>query len=257
MDALLEHSFERYYETSGLFGTPESCLAMIDTLKAIGVDEIACLIDFGVDSTDACSSTCRTSNQLRRAVDAAARGLGATTALPALMQRHQVTHLQCTPSMARMLLMDDAARPGLAALKRMMVGGEALPPHAGARARWPVDRRQADEHVRPHRDHDLVVGAHRWTPSKARSRSAGRSPTRRSTSSTPPAAAAGGRAGRAVIGGDGVVRGYLHRPELTAERFLPHPFDGAAGGRVYRTGDLARLRARRAWSSSSAASTTR
>ena len=48
IEALLEHAFERYYETSGLFGTPEGCLAMVDRLKDIGVDEIACLIDFGV-----------------------------------------------------------------------------------------------------------------------------------------------------------------------------------------------------------------
>ncbi|PSB57478.1 hybrid non-ribosomal peptide synthetase/type I polyketide synthase, partial [Chamaesiphon polymorphus] len=47
---LLDYAFERYYQTSALFGTPQSCLEMVEQLQAIGVDEIACLIDFGVDS---------------------------------------------------------------------------------------------------------------------------------------------------------------------------------------------------------------
>src|SRR6185295_16438149 len=47
--------------------------------------------------------------------------------LPALFDRHRVTHFQCTPSMATMLAADISARSGLAALKQMMVGGEALP----------------------------------------------------------------------------------------------------------------------------------
>lgn len=47
---LLAYAFERYFQTSALFGTPESCLSMVDRLKEIGVNEIACLIDFGVDS---------------------------------------------------------------------------------------------------------------------------------------------------------------------------------------------------------------
>ncbi len=52
-----------------------------------------------------------------------------------------------------------------------------------------------------------------------------------------------GAAGELHIGGVGVGRGYLRRPELSAERFLPDPFSGAPGGRLYRTGDLARWRA--------------
>ncbi|SMD41575.1 amino acid adenylation domain-containing protein [Aquiflexum balticum DSM 16537] len=46
--------------------------------------------------------------------------------------------------------------------------------------------------------------------------------------------------GELCIGGKGVGRGYLNRPELTAQKFLPDPFSNVLGERMYRTGDLAR-----------------
>jgi natural product biosynthesis luciferase-like monooxygenase protein len=48
LDFLVARSFDRYFDTGGLFGTVDDCLKTVDTLRGAGVDEVACLIDFGV-----------------------------------------------------------------------------------------------------------------------------------------------------------------------------------------------------------------
>jgi amino acid adenylation domain-containing protein len=47
--------------------------------------------------------------------------------------------------------------------------------------------------------------------------------------------------GEIYIGGAGVARGYLHRPQITAERFVPNPFSDDSSARLYRTGDIGRF----------------
>lgn len=56
VDAFLQATFERYFATNTLFGTPESCAPLVERLRTIGATEIACLIDFGIDTDQVLAS---------------------------------------------------------------------------------------------------------------------------------------------------------------------------------------------------------
>ena len=107
MEAVLAHSFTRYYETSSLMGTPARCLETINRLKGIGVDEIGCLVDFGVDA-DSVLAGLEHLNTLRENSNRRARKRRQSYSIGEQIRRHQVTHMQCTPSLARMI----SAEPG-------------------------------------------------------------------------------------------------------------------------------------------------
>ncbi len=239
-DALMAHAFERYFQTSGLFGTPEVCLSMVEKLKAIGVDEIACLVDFGVDSESVLQSLVYL-NEVRERSNPAAAVSTDDYSIPAQIKRHGVTHLQGTPSMVRMLASEADGALALRSLKKLMLGGEALPPALVAGLAplvegdilnmygptettvWsttaPVGKRGEPLTIgRPIANTEIYI-------------------LDRHLQLTPI-----GVPGELFIGGAGVVRGYLDRPELTAEKFVQSPFDPERQARLYRTGDLARYR---------------
>jgi alkanesulfonate monooxygenase SsuD/methylene tetrahydromethanopterin reductase-like flavin-dependent oxidoreductase (luciferase family) len=65
-DAFLAHAFERYFLNNGLFGSPEECQEIIDRVRDMGVDEVACLLDFGLDA-DSVLDGLRYLNHLRMA----------------------------------------------------------------------------------------------------------------------------------------------------------------------------------------------
>ena len=175
---------------------------------------------------------------LARGFQVVIHGDEGTQTIPEEIKEFGVTHLQCTPSLARMIALAPQGLSALGRLEKLLLGGEALPLSLARQLRqvfhgamlnmygptettiWSTTSQvEEDPHSisigKPIRNTQVYV----------------LDSTRRSVKT--------GDVGDLFIGGDGVVRGYWQRPELTAERFLDDPF--LPGNRMYRTGDLARF----------------
>jgi natural product biosynthesis luciferase-like monooxygenase protein len=242
MDDLLAFAFDRYFETSALFGTPETCGLMIEHLKAIGVDEVACLIDFGVDA-DSVLFSLRYLDELReQSISRTGDQMGEIDySLPAQAARHSPTLMQCTPSMMRMLAADANILGALGSLRLLMLGGEALPPSLVSQVGDILPA--AIMNMYGPTETTIWSSAHRVEQ------------TDRTISIGQPIANTQiyildrhlhplpvGLTGELHIAGLGLAFGYFNHPDLTALRFIPNLFSPEPGTRLYKTGDLSRYR---------------
>lgn len=242
-ETILDFAFERYFETSGMFGTPDICQQMVNRCKGAGIDEIACLLDFGVE-TDLIMDSLPLLKQVRDMATPADPMMTDQSAddqsFAAQVERHKVTHFQCTPSHARMLTFSDEAHTAMASLKHMMVGGEAFPASLAKELKGILNGSLTNMYGPT----ETTIWSTTQQIDDADDITIGR-----------PIANTGiyildanknpvpiGVPGDLYIGGDGVVRGYLHRPELTDERFIANPFSRQSGQRIYWTGDMAKYR---------------
>jgi amino acid adenylation domain-containing protein len=165
--------------------------------------------------------------------------------VPALLdEAADATLLHAVPALMRGIAQVEGSAPRLGRLRRAFVGGDRVPADLLAEMRAALPSAETHVLYGP-TEGTILASAH---PVPADGAVAGHPIGRPlgnvrlyvcdGAGSPQPA----GVPGELLIGGAGVARGYLGRPALTAERFVPDPFGAGAGARLYRTGDRARWR---------------
>ena len=158
--------------------------------------------------------------------------------IPDEIRKYGVTHMQSTPSLARMIAVNPDGLASLGRLKKLFLGGEALPPSLVRQLRQvfsgemynmygPTETTIWSTTFRIGEESDVIPIGKPIVNTQVYVLDAELRPV------------AAGETGDLWIGGEGVVRGYWQRPELTAEKFRADPF--RPGNRMYRTGDIARF----------------
>ncbi|WP_010099286.1 MupA/Atu3671 family FMN-dependent luciferase-like monooxygenase [Ornithinibacillus scapharcae] len=239
IEQIADVAFERYFQTSGLFGTPKDLIPKVEKLSSLGVNEIACLIDFGIEQPivmDGLNSL----NDLRKQYEETVM----EESLSELIHNNKVTIFQSTPTLMRMLVTRDELLNTLSSVNHILIGGEALPTsmvktltrNTSAKL-WnmygPTETTiwstiyRIEEHIldvdepivpigKPIKNTNLYVLDKYKRPVPI------------------------GMPGELYIGGAGVAKGYRANQDLNSERFTYINIYGFVD-RVYQTGDIVKL----------------
>ncbi|WP_103071076.1 MupA/Atu3671 family FMN-dependent luciferase-like monooxygenase [Aquimarina sediminis] len=247
-EELIEMAYQKFSKENTLFGSPESCQKMLFSIQNIGVTEVACLVDFGVESEKVLSGLekiVETKNIYRSytELNKLLHTDNQKTELD-LIHDYKVTHVQMTPSQSKLVvdLYNQTQNKDLSSVQHWLIGGEAI-------------------------QQDLVKGLssvinsncrlyNMYGPTETTVWSAWRQINTKDINIGNPIINTEvlllneyeqqvplGMIGEFCIGGFGVAKGYYNNPELTNKNFksINNPyFDN---NRFYKTGDLMKLNA--------------
>lgn len=240
-DEIIDHAYKRYREES-ILGSPERCMRKVRDCQKAGVDAIACLIDFGVNNTEVLArlpniaglqKRCR-QQELQQAL--LEKRFDSFSEVEAIIDQHEITHLQCTPSYAREL-----SDVSLSRLATLFVGGEALSDELAEK----ITRSNKLKLYNMYGPTEATVwvSAGEVTPGKPIRLAGPMVNTQFLVLDEHNQIAPYGVAGELCIAGPSISPGYLNRDDLTITRFIRNPFPAETGDKfstLYRTGDLVR-----------------
>jgi amino acid adenylation domain-containing protein len=237
------HNLAYVIYTSGSTGKPKG--VMLENRNVVnfftGMDRaIGCApgVSLAVTSVSFDISVLELLWTLTRGFTVVVHGDEGTATIADEISRHGVTHLQMTPSLARMLTLDARAFAALGLLKQILLGGEAVPASLIHHIRQ-IFRGEIHNMYGPT---ETTIWSTTYRVEQPGSTiSIGRPIANTQIYVLDPELqpVSAGEIGELFIGGDGVARGYWNRPDLTAERFVTIP--SLSPNRIYRTGDLARF----------------
>ncbi|MBC7862844.1 MAG: LLM class flavin-dependent oxidoreductase [Bacteroidia bacterium] len=232
IDELLNIGFERYWQTSALLGTMQSCNRLVEKLCAIGVTEVAALIDFGLENEIVLSGL-DDLNELKKKFDVRESEITQLRDNVA-----PVNTLQATPSYINLLLEDEHSSLFIESLKHIIAGGEKFPESLAKK----LSEKTKAEIYNMYGPTETTIWSASGSIVSGTPVSIGKpiQNTRIYILDANKNICPVGIPGDLYIAGDGLARGYFNDEVLTNEKFSTLTFAEHLTERLYKTGDTAR-----------------